>query len=264
MRDGDGAEGAGPRIAVELTHESAGSAFHGLFRTDLHNSLACPKTGPRIRPSARLVRQGTRVSLFMLLESPPGSPCRVLGLFPHPRHVGHVVFDDGGLVSGGWFACRTRRYPSLTARLESLDRLIERSVAKYRPGLIVIVWGRGSAALEAMMAYAIPAAERTGIALRIRYEGALSDLFVDDSADEYDQLGQCITRVFFPELARGVSSWRRGDEDRRRRPRSIWKATAGALALLAETRPQSVMALARAPLPDGLRSFIDLVSHPRI
>lgn len=200
----------------------------------------------------------------MLLESGRDMPCRVLGLFPHPRHVGHVVLDEGGLVPGGWFACRTRRYPTLEARLESLDRVIRRSVSKYRPSVVVVVRSRGSASLEAMTARAIPAAERTGLPLRIRYETALADLFVDDDASEYDRLGQSITHVFFPQLGQGVGSWRRGEEATRRRPRSVWKATAGALTVLAETRPQSVLALARAPLPVGLRSFIDLVSRPRL
>jgi hypothetical protein len=200
----------------------------------------------------------------MLLETPRDHAYRVLGIFPHPRCVGHVVLDERGLVPGGSFACRTDRYAQLDARRESLDRLFERSVARFRPSVIVIVQARGSASLEAMMVHAISAAERTRLPLRIRYESGLADLFVDDDADEYDQLGRSIARVFFPELARRVQSWRRGGEATRRRPRSAWKAAAGAVAVLAETRPQAVMALARAPLPVRLRSFIDLVSRHRI
>lgn len=189
---------------------------------------------------------------------------RVLALFPHPRHVGHVVLDEDGLVARGSFACRTRRFPTLALRTASLERLIRGSLRRYKPTIVVIVQARGCAWLDAMMAHAITVVDATGRPLRIRYEAALTSLLVDDDVQGYDQLGQVVTRVFFPELARGVRSWRRGEEDRRRRPRAVWKAAAGAIAVLAENRPAAVAALARAPLPTVLASFIEHALHPPI
>jgi len=200
----------------------------------------------------------------MRLEPPGETPVRILALFPHPRHIGHVVLDKNGLVPKGAFACRTRRFATLEQRKASLDRLVARSSIRHRPTLLVVVHARGCAWLNAMMAHAIAVADGSGVPLRIRHEAMVTDLFIPEDAEQYDQLGQAITRVFFPELAKGVPSWNRRMNAQRRRLRSVWKAAAGALTVLAEVRPDVVRNLAIGPLPPGLASLIDRASRPPV
>jgi hypothetical protein len=170
---------------------------------------------------------------------------RVLSLYPHPRYIGHVVLAEDGLVPGAAFSCRTRRFPTLKEKIASLERRVADSIEQYEPTVIVIVRAKGCAWLDAMMNRAVELADATGLPLRIRYEAALANLFVDDGVEEYDKLGQCVTTAFFPELASGITSWGRGlRDDCLRHRRSTWKAAAGAVAVLAEMRPETVRRIA--------------------
>ena len=112
-----------------------------------------------------------------------------------------------------------------------------------------------------MMARAIELGDASGLPVRIRYEAALLDLFVDEDASAFDKLGQSVTTAFFPELAKGITSWGRGHGDGRRHRRSTWKAAAGALAVLAEMRPEAVRRLARGSIPAGLGALLDHAEH---
>lgn len=95
-------------------------------------------------------------------------------------------------------------------------------------------------------------------------EPELEELFRVPDGVEYDQLGQCVTGAFFPELVHDTGSWRRGNADVRRRVRPMWKAAAGAIAVLAEHRPASATKLARGSLPPGLASLIERASRAPI
>lgn len=187
---------------------------------------------------------------------------RVLGLHPHPRHIGHVVLDEQGLVPGGAFSCRTKRFPTLDGKLASLEQLFAASLERYAPTVLVIVRGHGCAWVDVMMARALELADATGLALRVRYETALTGLFASGGIVGFDKLGQSVSAAFFPELAEGVRSWGRGHSDSRRHRRSAWKAAAGALAVLAEMRPAAVRRLARGSIPAGLSSLLDRAEHP--
>ncbi len=190
--------------------------------------------------------------------APKGARFRVLSLYPHPRYIGHVVLDEEGLVPDAAFSCRTRRFPTLEEKIASLEKRFAASLERYEPALIVIVRAKGCAWLDAMMTRAIELADATGLPLRVRHEAALTDLFVDDGVEAYDKLGQSVTTAFFPELARGITSWGRGlRDDRLRHRRSTWKAAAGAVAVLAETRPAAVRRIACGPIPAGVRALLD-------
>lgn len=199
----------------------------------------------------------------MLDTTGQGASFRILGLYPHPRYSGHVVLDENGIVPGSAFVASTRNLPTLDLRIASIKRRIASSVAEYRPSIIVVVRSRGTAAIDTVSWEAIIAAEASGVPLRVKYEPALFDLLVDHETRGFDRLGQAVARLFFPELERGLRAWRKGEEDRRRRPRSAWKAAAGAIAALAETRPERVAVLARAPLPEPLALLLTRSSSPR-
>ncbi|MCZ7682439.1 MAG: hypothetical protein M5U28_28070 [Sandaracinaceae bacterium] len=126
----------------------------------------------------------------------------------------------------------------------------------------MIVRTSGCAWVDEMMAHAITLADATGLPVRIRYEAALLDLFVGEDVGAFDKLGQSVTTAFFPDLARGITSWGRGHGDGRRHRRSTWKAAAGALAVLAEMRPAVVRRLAYGPIPAELRALLDRASCP--
>lgn len=183
---------------------------------------------------------------------------RVLSLYPHPRHIGHVVLDEEGLVPRAAFSCRTKRFPTLDGKIASLDRLFADSLERHEPTAVVIVRAAGCAWLDAMMTRALDLADATGLPMRVRHEAALTSLFVDDGVEAYDKLGQSVTTAFFPELARGITSWGRGHRDQYlRHRRSTWKAAAAAVAVLAEMRPAAVRRIACGPIPAGLRALLD-------
>lgn len=187
---------------------------------------------------------------------------RILGLHPHPRHIGHVVLDEDGLAPGGTFASRTKRFAALDRKIASLEQLVAASLERYEPTVIVIVKTHGCAWIDAMTARAIELADASGLPVRIQYEAALVSLFVDEDLAAFDKLGQSVSSVFFPELASGIKSWGRGHGDSRRHRRSTWKAAAGALAVLAERRPEAVHQLARGPVPSGLCALLAHAEAP--
>lgn len=190
--------------------------------------------------------------------APERARFRVLSLYPHPRHIGHVVLDEEGLVPGAAFSCRTKRFPTLRGKVASLERLFAASLDRYAPSIIVIVRASGCAWLDAMMTRAITLADATGLPLRVRYEAELMSVFADERCEAYDKLGQSVTCAFFPELANGITSWGRGHrDDRLRHRRSTWKAAAGAVAVLAETRSAAVRRIACGSIPAGLRALLD-------
>lgn len=188
---------------------------------------------------------------------------RILSLYPHPRYIGHVVLDEEGLVPDAAFSCRTRRFPTLDEKIASLEERFATSIKQYEPTVIVVVRATGCDSLEAMMNRAIALADATRLPVRIRYEAAITSLFVDERLEAYDKLGQSVTKTFFPELARGGTAWGRGHrDDKLRHHRPTWKAAAGAVAVLAEMRPRAVRRLARGPMPSGLRTELDRALHP--
>lgn len=187
---------------------------------------------------------------------------RILALHPHPRHIGQVVLDEDGLVSGGTLSCRTKRFASLDGKMASLEQLVAASLERYEPTVIVIVRSSGCPWVGAMVARAIELADASGLPVRIQYEAALVSLFVDEDIAAFDKLGQSVTSIFFPELASGIKSWGRGHGDSRRHRRSTWKAAAGALGVLADMRPAAVRRLAREPIPSGLSAFLARGEHP--
>lgn len=192
-----------------------------------------------------------------------GARFRVLSLYPHPRYIGHAVLDEAGLVPGSAFSCRTRRFRTLEEKIASLERRFAASLQEYEPAVLVIVRTVGCDWLNAMMIRAIELADATRLPMRIRYETALSDLLVDEDVAEFDKLGQSVTSAFFPELARGITSWGRGlRDDRQRHHRSTWKAAAGAVAVLADMRPEAVRQIARGPIPSGLCALLDRAGAP--
>lgn len=189
---------------------------------------------------------------------------RVLCLFPHPRFTGHAVLDEIGLVRSATFTMRTRRFPTLPERIASIELQLRQSVATYRPDVVAIIATTGCAWVETTTAQVLTAATATGVRLRVVAEPELEELFRVPDGAEYDQLGQSVTSVFFPELMHDTGSWRRGTADVRRRVRPMWKAAAGAIAVLAEHRPASTAKLARGPLPPGLASLIERASRAPI
>lgn len=187
-------------------------------------------------------------------------PLRVLCLFPHPRFSGHAVLDEHGLVRAATFTMRTRRFPTLDERITSIERQLIESARSHLPDVLVIVAADGCAWVEATVKRVLAAARPTGVLLHIVAERELEKLFRLPDSALYDQLGQSVTTTFFPELVHGTGSWRRGDDDVRRRIRPVWKAAAGAIVALAERRPAAVTRLARGPLPPGLASLIERAS----
>lgn len=193
----------------------------------------------------------------MTAATPSERPLRVLCLFPHPRFSGHAVLDEDGLVRPATFTTRTRRFPTLEQRIASIENQLLESVRVYRPDVLVIVKAGGCAWVEATVTKVLAAARATGIPLHVAAERDIDDLFRLPDSALYDQLGQSVTTTFFPELVHGTGSWRRGHDDVRRRVRPVWKATAGAIAALAERRPDAISPLARGVLPPGLASLIE-------
>lgn len=185
----------------------------------------------------------------MLLPQEGSGSLRVLGLFPHPRHTGHVVLDERGLVADGHFASETRHHRTHAARTASVEQLLRSSVARYRPSVIAIVCPCGAARVRKTIVDVIDIATRTPVPVHIIDEQFLLELFDDGDATGYDRLGQAVARTFFPVLAACVRSWAKGEEDRRRRFRPVWKAAAAAIFMLALKRPNAVRALAREPIP---------------
>lgn len=178
-------------------------------------------------------------------------PLRLLAVYPHGRSTGHALLDEDELVLGATFATNIQRRGPPEARLDAIARLVCESTLLYRPDAVVVVRSPNCAFAERCI--------ETAQALRplhVRDDEELQHLFVPPDAEKYDHLGQSVTRVFCPELARGMTSWRRGNESKRRRVRPVWKATAGAIAVMAELRPEAVRAMAREPLPPGLASLI--------
>ena len=194
--------------------------------------------------------------------APERARFRILSLYPHPRHIGHVVLDEEGLVPRAAFSCRTKRFPTLAGKLASLEQLLAISLERYAPSVIVIVKTKGCAWVDAMMAHAIMRADATGLPVRIRYEAALLDLFVGEDVGAFDKLGQSVTTAFFPELASGITSWGRGHGDGRRHRRSTWKAAAGAVAVLAEMQSAAVRRIACGPIPARLGALLDRAKAP--
>ena len=186
---------------------------------------------------------------------------RVLSLFPHPRFTGHAVLDETGLVPCATFTMRTRRFPSLHDRIESIEARLHKSVATYRPDVVVVVATARCAGADAAISRIFEAASAVGHRPQVVNEHELVELFRFPERGGYDQLGQVVTSVFFPELLHRAGTWRRGGADDRRRARPTWKAAAGALVALAEHRPPCVTTLARTPLPPGLTSFIERASR---
>lgn len=160
------------------------------------------------------------------------------------------------------FASRTRRHCSLQERIEAVARAVEESTQLYRPDVVAVVDDPRFASTKALSKAAIDAAIRSGAPVRVVSVESLAEFFADSSGDSnYDRVGQTVTRVFFPELSRGVTAWRRGGEGRRREIRPMWKATAAAITTLAEYRPAAIAALAREPLPTQLALFIERASR---
>ena len=186
---------------------------------------------------------------------------RVLCLFPHPRFTGHAVLDETGLVRSATFTMRTRRFPTLAERIASIELQLRESVATYRPDVVAIIATEGCAWVETTTAQVLTTATAIGFPLRVVAEPELEELFRVPDGAEYDQLGQCVTGAFFPELVHDTGSWRRGNADVRRRVRPMWKAAAGAITALAERRPSAVLKLARGPVPPGLASLIERASR---
>ncbi|MCZ7681153.1 MAG: hypothetical protein M5U28_21150 [Sandaracinaceae bacterium] len=178
-------------------------------------------------------------------------PLRILALYPHGRFTGHALLDEDELVLGATFATNIQRRGPLEARLDAVARLVRGSTRLYRPDAIVVVRSPDRTFAERCIEIA-----RALLPLHVRDDEELQHLFVPPDAEEYDHLGQSVTRVFCPELARGMTSWRRGNESKRRRVRPVWKATAGAIAVMAELRPLAVRTMARGPLPPGLASAL--------
>lgn len=193
----------------------------------------------------------------MLLPHEGSGSLRVLGLFPHPRHTGHVVLDERGLVADGHFASETRHHRTHAARSASVEQLLRSSVARYRPSVIAIVGACGATRVRKLVVEAIDIATSTEVPVQIIDEQFLSELFEDDAANGYDRLGQAIVRTFLPTLTMRVPSWGKSQEDRRRRLRPVWKAAAAAIFMLALKRPEAVRALARQPIPKCLALFLD-------
>jgi hypothetical protein len=184
----------------------------------------------------------------------------VLGVYPHARDTGHVVLNEDGLVPNGTSTCHARRHSvPIEERAKRVARVIATAIATHRPHVVAIV--RGPSCPDAIAERVVHEADASGALVEELDENLLAEILRADDASDYDQLGQVVTRSFFPELATGIGSWSRGDEDRRRRPRAIWKAAGGALLVLAGHRPEAVLALARGPLPPGLASFIERVTH---
>lgn len=186
---------------------------------------------------------------------------RVLSLFPHPRYSGHALVDEDGLVRPATFNMQVRRFPTLDRRVACIEQQIAESVRVYRPDLVVIVRPSGCAWIETVAERSVSAARATTRPVDVISLGDVEQLFHEPGGEEYDRLGQALTAAFFPELAVGIRSWVRGGEPTRRAIRPMWKAAAGAIAVLARHRPDVVVALARRPLPPGLTSLIDDASR---
>lgn len=199
---------------------------------------------------------------LMLAFSKRDRTVRILGLHPHPRFAGQALVDEEGVVLPGTFSMRIRRFKTLDERIAYVARQLRESVALYRPDLIAIVRTAGCAWAEMMAGRVIASAKTTGVPVRVSPEEELDELFIEPDAVLCDRLGQSVTGTFFPKLA--PSSWRLGGEGMRRRIRPVWKASAVALAALAEVRPAAVRSLALRTLPPGLAAFLDRVHPPTI
>ncbi|MCC7537517.1 MAG: hypothetical protein IT379_14935 [Deltaproteobacteria bacterium] len=175
-----------------------------------------------------------------------------------------MILDDRGLVPGSAWCTETRRLRTHDARIASITRLVESSLRQHEIHLVAIGRSRDVVGHESLASEVVAVVSTLGVAVEVLDEHALVDAFRVPGTSGFDHLGQTVSRVFFPELAGNVPSWRRGHEERRRRIRPLWKATAAALVALAKLRPDAVRALAREPLPPGLLALLDSVSIPRV
>lgn len=189
---------------------------------------------------------------------------RVLGLFPHPRHTGHVVLGPDGVVPGSAFCAETRRLRTPDARVASLSALVRTSVAQHDVRLVAVARPCDVREHPSLAADVVTAIGALGVSVEVLDERSVGDLLHAPSVSGFDHLGQTVSRVFFPELARSVPSWRRGHEQQRRRIRPLWKATATSLVALTKLRPAAIRALARGPIPPGLAALLDSLDPTRL
>lgn len=176
----------------------------------------------------------------------PASSSRVLAFYPHRRTTGRVAFDGFGLVPGSFTAFELRRFaPDLGERL---DVIVERSVRRFRPALVVVgVTNPRSALAERVVSRAAALGVKT---LAINLEDAKRALF-RPAPGGFDKVAQVVCS-FLPELAKhahpeGTIS----AIEIRRRLSPAWTAAAAGLVALCDAAPFSAAALLRGDLPPG-------------
>lgn len=196
----------------------------------------------------------------MLAPSERRPTFRVLCLYPHPRLSGHAVLDDHGLVRSATFVMRTRRFPSLEERIASIEERLRDSVRTFRPDVVVVLLVSDHGDATVIHDRVLAVTDALPVHATTLETAAVEELFATPGGSLCDQLGQAVTSSFFPELVHRTGAWRSRGDHVRRAVRPVWKATAGAIAVLAEHRPDAVIALARGPVPPGLASLIERAS----
>lgn len=178
----------------------------------------------------------------------PACSSRVLAFYPHRRITGRVAVDGYGLVPRSFTAFELRRFaPDLGERL---DVLVERSIRRFRPALVVIATATPRSALARR---AFTHARALGAhALMIDIARCQHVLLSPSAPPGYDKLGQMVS-AFLPELRDRVRSEGPLVSTRpievRRRLAAAWNAAAAALVALIDHAPESAVEVLRGELP---------------
>lgn len=176
----------------------------------------------------------------------PACSSRILALYPHRRTTGRVALDVWGLVPGSFTSFELRRFePDLGERL---DVIVEESVRKYRPAVVVIA---ARAPGSSLARRALRAAAALGCRAIVMDIAEVQRSLLAPAPRGFDKVAQVVC-AFLPELAeraRPEKSTAAIEIRRRRAP--AWAAAAAALATLVDAWPFEAAALLRGRLPPG-------------
>lgn len=181
-------------------------------------------------------------------QARPADPTRFLVFALNLNDSGHVALDRWGLVPRSFGVFDFHHTPPGPPRLEALLDRIRRAIKRFRPAQVIL----GTiACIGSNQRNLLAPVRRSLKQLRVRYVTRTIEparrlfLSAPGRPRTRGELGEQLSRSFFPELASHVVSGLERHESRALYWRRAWHALALGLQLMAERHPRQAFALMR-------------------
>jgi len=187
----------------------------------------------------------------------PADPARVLAVVPTPRLAGFAVIDGSGLAPKGFATWSLRVTKSDHGRFHSLTRRLLRSIRQYQPAVLVLGIPRFDVAKSRMLReVAATVATACDLPVLVRSVANARRLLLGRTRGQVRRaLADCLTRGFFPELAKVKS-----DATSERYRCHAFEAVALGLCELVDRAPLSAATVAKIEAL-GIGNFNDALAE---